>query len=115
MVSPSYTYEAAMHRVIDGDTYELEIDLGFSIHAVITVRLHGYNVDERGTTAGDSATEFCKHYLPPNMPLKVKTYKGPRSGADRMTFARWVADVYVPTGEHFGEVLRNAGYAKVRS
>lgn len=92
-----YVYDAAMHRIIDGDTYDLRIDLGFGIFATITVRLHGYNTPELGTMAGDAAAEFVRSLLPPTTPLKVQTYKGPQSGKDKHSFARWVADVWVWT------------------
>jgi len=41
-----YKYSAFVKRVIDGDTIELDIDLGFSSHYHTTVRLHGIDAFE---------------------------------------------------------------------
>jgi len=41
-----YRYSAFVKRVIDGDTIELDIDLGFSSHYHTTVRLHGIDAYE---------------------------------------------------------------------
>lgn len=53
-----YEYEAKLHRVVDGDTIELEIDLGFNIRHIETFRLYGINAPERFTTEGKAATVF---------------------------------------------------------
>jgi endonuclease YncB( thermonuclease family) len=42
-----YTYNALVTRVIDGDTCEARIDLGFKVFHVITVRLYGINAPEK--------------------------------------------------------------------
>jgi len=34
-----YRYRAVCHRVIDGDTYDLAIDLGFKVTLTVPVRL----------------------------------------------------------------------------
>lgn len=41
-----YTYNAKVIRVIDGDTVELDIDLGFTIHWKSSCRLYGINTPE---------------------------------------------------------------------
>ena len=41
-----YTYTATIHRVLDGDTAEMTIDLGFSIGWRISCRLYGINAPE---------------------------------------------------------------------
>ena len=41
-----YEYEATTVRVIDGDTVELDIDLGFNITRREKVRLYGINTPE---------------------------------------------------------------------
>ncbi len=45
-----YEYRARITRVIDGDTVEAEIDLGFHVTITVTLRLAGINAPEtRGT------------------------------------------------------------------
>ena len=38
-----YTYQAQVTRVVDGDTVDALVDLGFDIHKSIRIRLVGTN------------------------------------------------------------------------
>lgn len=91
---PDYRFKAQLYRVIDGDTYELDVKLGFQISAVVTIRLHGYNCPERNTPEGVEATLVAFELLTGKQ-LFLQSYKGPQSGKDVQSFARWVADVWV--------------------
>jgi len=44
-----YTYKAKLKRVVDGDTIDVYIDLGFDIHYFSRVRLAGINAPESRT------------------------------------------------------------------
>jgi len=44
-----YTYNAELIRVIDGDTIEAMVDLGFHTWHKVTVRLYGINAPESRT------------------------------------------------------------------
>jgi micrococcal nuclease len=44
-----YTYSAKILRVIDGDTIESEIDLGFGVSIRKTIRLNGIDAPERNS------------------------------------------------------------------
>ena len=44
-----FWYGATVNKVIDGDTIELMVDLGFNIHTKIRVRLYGINTPESRT------------------------------------------------------------------
>jgi micrococcal nuclease len=44
-----YTYEAKVVRVVDGDTIDALIDLGFDIHKKIRIRMVGINTPESRT------------------------------------------------------------------
>ena len=45
-----YTYKARLIRVIDGDTVDAEIDLGFDVFVRQRIRLFGINTPESRTT-----------------------------------------------------------------
>tara|TARA_B100000035_G_C21036674_1_gene571380 strand:- start:4639 stop:4992 length:354 start_codon:yes stop_codon:yes gene_type:complete len=45
-----YTYKARLIRVIDGDTVDAEIDLGFDVFVRQRIRLYGINTPESRTT-----------------------------------------------------------------
>ena len=61
-----YEYRARITRVIDGDTVEAEIDLGFHVTFTATLRLSGINAPEtRGTERpqGLAATRYLESLL----------------------------------------------------
>jgi len=45
----AWRYEAKLDRVIDGDTVDAMIDLGFSTHRSIRIRFHGIDAPESRT------------------------------------------------------------------
>lgn len=46
MINNLYTYKATVNRVVDGDTAELIIDLGFTVKWKSTCRFYGINTPE---------------------------------------------------------------------
>lgn len=56
-----YTIKAA--KVIDGDTIDLIIDLGFHVTITLRIRLKGLNAPEMNTAAGKAAKEFAQDWL----------------------------------------------------
>ena len=69
-----YEYAARPVKVVDGDTLDVDIDLGFNIHTKQRIRLLGVNCPEHGTTAGDDATAFTKAWIEQHGPdLTVRT------------------------------------------
>lgn len=88
-----YQYIAVVDRVVDGDTYDLVIDVGFYIKLTARIRLRGVNTPEvRGEEreAGLAAKVFVEARLPPGQRVLVDTYKVGK-------FGRYIADVrYLP-------------------
>lgn len=71
-----YTYAARIERVIDGDTIDLTIDLGFRIRLTQRIRLLNVNCPEHGTPEGNAATAFTTAWLAEHAPdLTVRTVK----------------------------------------
>lgn len=64
-----FWYGATLNKVIDGDTIELMVDLGFNVHHKIRVRLYGVNTPESRTkdlaekTMGLKAKQFTQEWL----------------------------------------------------
>jgi len=48
-MTPQFTYRASLIRVIDGDTIEARIDLGFDVWTVRTIRFYGIDAWESRT------------------------------------------------------------------
>ncbi len=73
-----YTYNASLSRVIDGDTVEMKIDLGFTVTVLQVLRLLGINAPEmKGTTksAGQEAKKCLEGLLGAASSLVLRTEK----------------------------------------
>lgn len=94
MISPSYSYRARVARVIDADTLELDVDLGFHVTKRITCRLYGIDAYElRGPerARGLSARQFVIHWTATHCRdgwLLVNTIQD-RQGK----YGRWLAEI----------------------
>lgn len=104
-VQPAYRYRATLERVVDADTFLLNVDLGFHTSVRVPIRLRGWNAPERHTSEGKRAIKFVQNLLDKHQDLIVETYR------DRQTFARWVAGIWVD-GEPLGRQLEEAGHAQ---
>lgn len=68
MLASLYNYQAKLVRVVDGDTLEVDLDMGFKTWKRVFLRLQGINCPEsRGETkvAGLAARDFVVKELPP--------------------------------------------------
>jgi hypothetical protein len=64
-MKPTYVYAATCVKVIDGDTYDLLVDLGFRAFEKVRVRLRGYNAPEMSTQEGRLARLAALDILDP--------------------------------------------------
>jgi micrococcal nuclease len=108
---PDYSRFCTAHRVIDGDTIEVLVDLGFRRFSRERIRLAFIDAPEvHGATRadGDAATDFAKQWLATAEaagPLILLSHK-----AD--SFGRWLGSLYhSTTGESLAEALMAAGHA----
>ena len=82
-----YAYRVvSVKRVVDGDTIDLTLDLGFHLSAALRFRLLGVNTPEVGYPGAEEAAAFVAAWLALPGPLVVHSRK-----AD--SFGRWLADV----------------------
>jgi|SRR5688572_5835000 hypothetical protein len=105
-MEPAYRYRATLHRVIDADTYELDVDCGFTVTVRVAVRLRGFNAPERLTRNASAAT-FAATTLLSGVPLIVETRR--LRGPDAQSFAQYAADIYV-ADVHVGHMLESLGH-----
>lgn len=67
-----YTYKGKLKKVVDGDTVDLYIDLGFDVHYFSRVRLAGINTPESRTRnleekkLGLAAKEYVEQWFEKN-------------------------------------------------
>jgi len=102
-----WTYNAHLVRVIDGDTYVLNIDLGFHIWIVEHIRLAGIDTPERGTPGGSEVMLFVRNWFVNNDDQVLLT----TTPAQVKTFDRWVGEVSAGT-DNLADALRLAGHYK---
>jgi len=82
-----YEYNAIVVRVVDGDTVDLIVDLGFRMTTIQRFRLLGIDTPERGKPGFTEATNRMKELLAPGYG-KIVTTK-----AD--SFGRWLVTIWV--------------------
>ena len=103
-----YTYNAAVERVVDGDTVWVIIELGFGFRIRQKLRLRGIDCPEMSTPAGLRAKQFVQECLAPvgarpaspaggrdvplqYCPILITTLKTPDK------YDRYLTDVYLPS------------------
>jgi len=112
---PSYRYRAELDRVVDGDTLDVLIDLGFYIKIKERIRLEGVDTPEIYGVPQDSeeyrrgleAKEYVERRLVENRnQMIIETRKMGK-------WRRWLAKVYLPdTGRTLNEELVEKGLAR---
>lgn len=71
----NYIFNAKVVRWVDGDTVDLDVDLGFHFHASMRFRLLGLDTPERGQINYREATEFSKALAPVDKSVLIQTVK----------------------------------------
>jgi len=103
---PSYTYEAVIERVVDGDTLVVLIRAGFRNVLREKLRLRGINTPELGTPEGEAAKKFVMKLLPAGTLIVLKSHK-----CKTDTYGRFVADVFFKEGAHHAkDILTGSVY-----
>jgi micrococcal nuclease len=75
-----YEYACQVYNVVDGDTVDCVIDLGFRINIASRVRLWGLNAAELKTGESGLSAQSALRLLMIGKPLRIKTLK---DGADK--------------------------------
>lgn len=86
-----FDYTATVTKVIDGDTIDLAVDLGFHVGISIRTRLLGIDAPEVSTADGKAARDRLRAALPVSTAVKIHTEKDP---GDK--YGRWLALVEAP-------------------
>ena len=105
-----YAYNAKIIRWVDGDTVDVDIDLGFDIvlHSQ-RVRLYGIDAPESRTrdlaekALGKAATQFAEECAPEGTRVKLTTHKTGKYG-------RILGEIEVE-GVNLNQLMIKEGYA----
>lgn len=96
-MKPSYTYSAVCINVVDGDTIDCVIDLGFYVKYTTRLRLYGINTPEiygpKSKTENKQISTEIKKYLENlilNKQIVVQTFKDKQD-----KYGRYLANVFL--------------------
>ena len=110
-MQPTYNYSAQIIGVVDGDTIDAIVDLGFSVFSKIRFRLYGIDTPEK-TDKIPEVRELAKKatlFVTAQILGKTVTIQS----VEKDKYGRWLAKVYLdkftPT---INEQLVSLGYAK---
>lgn len=104
MIERTYEYYGYCTRVVDGDTIEVYVDMGFEIHHKIRVRLLNVLAPEifSGPVEVRAKGKIAKDYLDTLLKgryVKIQTIK------DHTTFNRYIATVWVDAADDISDDL----------
>lgn len=112
-MKPNYTYKAHIKRIVDGDTIDVELDIGFNLCFKTKLRLSGVNTPElksKNPVEREKA-EAARAYVESQLLDKTVFITTEKSDA----FGRYLAVVYLErddgTWYDFNQVLLTNGYA----
>lgn len=100
-----YFYRAKVNKVIDGDTVDILIDLGFGLFKDVKARFWGINAPEisrpkdeaellKGLATKARVEEWFKQYAPDGY-IIIRSHNGEQLRQEK--YGRWLVEVY-PTG-----------------
>ena len=112
-----YEYNSIIRYVVDGDTVDVDIDLGFGVWLRDQrIRLYGIDTPESRTRDlteklfGFAAKDFVKNYLPVGSKQILKTFIG-KDGEDmRGKFGRILGDFFINDGKILVKTMITEGY-----
>lgn len=102
-----YEYKAIVTRVVDADTIDVMIDLGFSVWTSQRIRLLGINAAEKNTEFGKLAIEYVKNVLPEKSEIIIQSEKD-----EKEKFGRYLGRILFPNSRQcLNDTLIAMGYA----
>jgi micrococcal nuclease len=70
-----HLYEGQVVKIVDGDTIDLEIDLGFRTSVRVRAHLMGINAPELSTQVGRELRDLLRDVIPVGSYLNIETFK----------------------------------------
>ena len=98
-----FEYQAKVINVVDGDTIDVEVDLGFKIHTKQRLRLAHIDTPERSEANYTTAKQFVKNAVL-NKEVRIRTSKQSKWGY-------YLAEIYI-NNESLADMLLSQSLAK---
>lgn len=106
-MSKQFIYNVSLKKVVDGDTFDFVVDLGFKIHCDVRVRLKDYDTPElRGEDKelGKKYKTLAEEHLLNAKEITIETHKTGKYG-------RWLADIYID-GQSIVDIYKATDWVK---
>lgn len=97
-IGPSYQYAAEVKKILDGDTFDMIVDLGFHTYQQIRVRLHDFDTAEIFHPANEAELEHAnkaKKLVEKTIPVGTRVVI---TTAKMAAYGRWEARVFYTKG-----------------
>ncbi len=107
-----YEYKATLLRVVDGDTVDCLIDLGFDIHIRERVRLAGLNAPETRTKDLEEKKKGFESKERLETLLNKHTHFVVNTTLIKGKYGRTIGKLYLPDGTDINETLIHEGFAE---
>jgi micrococcal nuclease len=110
MIIEDFVRKAKIVRVVDGDTIDVIVDMGFRRYSEERLRINRINAPEiRGISKfdGQISKEFVESLLPIGTEIFIQSFKGD-------AFGRWLAEVYFIKDDvqiNLSDLMLELGYA----
>lgn len=98
-----YTYKAIVFNVVDGDTIDVNVDLGFKVYTRQRIRLNRIDTPERGQPGFVEAGDFLRELLM-GKEITLVTYRASKWG-------HFLGDIIL-NGEDVNQRMIDEGLAK---
>lgn len=98
-----YEYSGKVVNIVDGDTIDIEVDLGFHLKITERFRLARINCPEVRTSEGLHVKINIESLLLGQI-VKIKTGK-------QGSFRRWLAEIWTTDGTNINDWLLEKGFA----
>lgn len=109
-----YQYKAKILNIVDGDTFDVDIDLGFHIHIHERVRL--LNVDTPEKFGKESILGFIvRNYARDNFLNKEIIIRSEKNeeAAETDSFGRWLVETTLDDGRSISQIYTELGVNKL--
>ncbi len=111
-----YEYRGSVIRVVDGDTYDIEIDLGFNTRRTERFRLSGIDTPETWRPSceaekehGMKATEFVKRLIEDEYIILTSTK------CSAGIYGRYDCSIKLQDGRDLATVIKDFGFEKLEN
>lgn len=103
-----YQYKATVLKIVDGDTVDVLIDLGFGAALKQRVRLAGLNAPERFSEEGKASTAALSNIIPIGSKVVLESQKP--SPKDK--YGRYLATIHIGNA-NANQAMTDGGHAVV--